>query len=217
MAFLEVSDLRKTFGKKIVFNGVSFSVERKDSVGLVGMSGQGKSVLIKTLIGFYKPDNGAIKINSSLLHPIGFSMQESSLYPSLTLVQNLVYFAEIYRVPRNERMFRIEKLIELLDLTAHAHVLVKKLSGGTKKRADIACALLTDPEMIIFDEPFAGLDPRLVRELAALIKKIHAMGKTIFISSHRLDILPEICSRFLLLENTQVREVQREALEEVYK
>ena len=103
MGLIELIGIKKSFGKKEVLKGINLSVENREIVGLIGKSGSGKSVLIKIMIGFFKPDSGNIIINSSAKSPIGYSMQENALYDYLTVKQNLDYFSRINNIPRKIR------------------------------------------------------------------------------------------------------------------
>jgi len=216
MNVLFVDKISKRFGRSKVLDEVSFSVEKGEVVGLVGRSGVGKSVLIKILVGFYRPDKGSVAVNSESLNPIGYSMQDNALYDQLTIGQNLKYFAGIHKLSRKIRNDRIKLLIDKLNLNDYSNILVKNLSGGTKKRADIACALLADPEVIIFDEPFLGLDPVLTDALSSFIMSLGKLGKAILVSSHRTDELGKICTRLMMLKTGKLYQINKSQMKEVY-
>ena len=216
MVLLKIEEVSKAFGRKKVLERVSLKVNQGEIVGLVGNSGVGKSVLIKTLIGFFMPDFGKIIVESKKKYPIGFSMQENSLYDNLTLRQNLNFFSEIYGIERKNRKSKIEEVFNFLKLKDYENVLVKNLSGGTKKRGDIACAFLSDPEILILDEPFIGLDPSLAESLVEIIRTANKSGKTFIISEHRIDILKEICTDFAWLYNRKLEKINKADLEYIY-
>jgi len=211
---VEVDDVSKSFGKKSILKGVNFYADKNEIVGLVGPSGAGKSVLIKLLIGFLSPDSGAVRLSPGAV--LGFSMQNNSLYDYLTVKQNLFYFARIFLVPSSVRKQVIKDLIQRLDLESYEDVLVKNLSGGTRKRVDIACALVNNPEILVLDEPFLGLDPSLVRKLSSFISELNKEGKTVIVSSHRLDELSKLCSRFVLVKDGGTWVVDKARVGEVY-
>ena len=210
MDVIELKEVGKSFKKNIILRDVSFNVSQGDVFGIVGPSGSGKSVLIKMLIGFLEPDKGSLKVKSS----IGFSMQNNSLYDTLTLRQNLNYFAKIYGV-KNKRD-RIDYLIESLSLVDFEWQLVGNLSGGTKKRVDLACALLNSPEILVLDEPFVGLDSRLVRQLMGIFKSLNEGGVTIVFSSHMMEYVKVFCKKVFFVENKTGFLISPEQLEEVY-
>ena len=203
--------VNKSFGKKDVLKNINFSINTGDIIGLVGKSGSGKSILIKTIIGFLKPDSGDI-ILTNPEKKINFSMQGNSIYDYLTVKQNFVYFAKMYGLKRKERKKVIEEIINELDLKDFEDVIVKNLSGGTQKRVDIGCALLNDPELIVMDEPFLGLDPELVNKLGATIIRLNRAGKTLLISSHDIGILGKICKQFASIRNGNLSLIKKEQI-----
>ena len=211
---ISITNLRKTFKRKTIFDEATIKINKKDIVGLIGPSGQGKSVFIKTIIKFLKPNSGEIKIDSK---EIGFSMQANSIYETLTVIQNLNYFGKLYGVSRKERKERSALLLKELGLEQYEKTLVNKLSGGTKKRVDIACALINDPEILVLDEPFLGLDPELIESLSRFFLYLNEKGKTILISSHRISEISLICTRFILMKNKTISEIKKEKIREAYK
>jgi ABC-2 type transport system ATP-binding protein len=216
MIVFSIENLYKKMGGKQVLNGVNLSIEKGEVLGLVGRSGSGKTVLIKTIIGFLKPDKGQIKINSKSNYPIGYSMQENAIYENLTVLQNLRYFASINRIKWRIKRQRIRELIKSMDLGEYKRKLVKNISGGTKKRVDLACALLGDPDIVVLDEPLLGLDPGLVDSILGIIKKIEKQGKTVIISSHQIAELSRVCSRFVLLKDGIMYKIKQKQLGTVY-
>lgn len=213
---MTVSNISKSFGKKKVLDNVNFSIKPGEIIGLIGYSGAGKSVLIKIILGLLKSDTGNIETYSTSKDPIGISFQENAIYDNLTVKQNFKYFSRIYGLKKDFSEKQIDSLINLLSLNDFENVLVRKLSGGTKKRVDIGCALLKDPEIIIFDEPLSGLDSKLINNLLQLFLYLNKSGKTIIITSHQLYELYRICNRFLLLKDKQIFEVEKSKLSEVY-
>lgn len=216
MDILIIENLYKKFGKKEVLKGVNLAVEKGEILGLVGRSGAGKSVLIKTIIGFFQPDSGRIIINTESNFPINYSMQENAIYGDLTVEQNLNYFATINGIHGKIKKQRIQELLKEMSLDEYRKVLVKNLSGGTKKRVDLACCLLPNPEIIVLDEPLLGLDPSLISSITDLIQKLHEQGKTVIISSHQIQELSQICSRVILLRKGILYNIKKEQLREVY-
>lgn len=217
MDVLSFKGVNKSFKKIKILEDISLSIKKGDSVGIVGRSGSGKSVLIKIMIGFLKPDSGKILTSNGYENNVGFSMQNNSLYDNLTVKQNLNYFSKLYKIPRKRRKIIIPPIIERLDLKGFENTTVKKLSGGTKKRVDLGCSLLSDPEILVLDEPFLGLDPELMVKLQKFILELNKRGKTVIISSHRINELKEICSRFLLIKDKKLAPVEKDKLIEAYK
>ena len=216
MAVIEVKNISKSFKGKKIFDNASLSVEKGEIFCLVGQSGIGKTVFLKMLAGFFKPDSGSIFIRTKEKNSIGISMQENSIYGNLTLKQNLFYFARLYNVDRKTAKEEISRLIKLLSLENFEDTLVKKLSGGTKKRLDIACSLLNNPEVLILDEPLLGLDPQLVSVILRLILYLNRKGKTIIITSHMIPEISVVGTRFAVLKNKKISSIDKSKLKEAY-
>ena len=133
----------------------------------------------------------------------------------MTLEQNLNYFSKIYSI--KNRKYVIVSVIKLLELEEYRHIVVKKLSGGTKKRVDLACALLNSPDILVLDEPFSGLDSFLVNSISNFLRGIEKMGVTIVLSSHLLDQVGNLCNRFFFIDNKKMTEITKERLVSLYK
>lgn len=214
MSLVSLKGVGKSFGKEKILGDINLDIKKGEVVGIVGPSGAGKSVLVKMLIGFLKPSEGEITFQMNPL--IGFSMQDNSLYDHLTVDQNAKYFSKIYGVPREDWKARIPRLIESLNLKDFEKVLVKNLSGGTKKRADLVCSLLNNPDILILDEPFLGLDPSLVKALSKYITDLNRQGKTIIISSHRTNELSRLASRILMVKDKTLKEITKSEINNAY-
>lgn len=212
---IEVKNLRKSFKNKKVLDNLNLKINKGKILGIIGPSGEGKSVLIKTLIGFYKPTLGEITYNIPN-EKINFSMQNNSLYKSLTVKQNWNYFSKINGIKRKTRKKRIDELLKQLNLEEFKNTVVRDLSGGTKKRTDIGCALLTDPNIIILDEPFTGLDQELVKTLARYALLLKEQGKAIIIVSHRIKLMSRICDEIFLLKNKCITKIDKDKIWEKY-
>lgn len=208
-------DVSKSFGRKSVLENVNFSADKGEIVGLIGSSGSGKSVLIKVLVGFFAPTTGRVVLGSDN-STIGLSMQDNSLYDKLTVKQNLYYFSRVFGVKNSVRKNVINGLISRLELTDYQNVLVSDISGGTKKRVDIACALVHDPDIVFFDEPLLGLDPKKVDEIIELLVGLKKEGKTIIVSSHILDKLSNICDRIILVKDKKAFVIDKRKIGEAY-
>ena len=193
MDVVSIKGVSKSFGKKEVLQDLNLSIGKGERVGIFGYNGSGKSVLIKIIAGFLKQDKGRIEHSGT----IGFSAQNNSIYGGLTVRENLLYFSDLYNV--KQKKSRIEELIEDAYLQPYSNTLVMELSGGTQKRVDIACALLNDPEIIVLDEPFTGLDPILVKELINFLYELNKKGKTIIVSSHILHIFEDFCNKLIFI------------------
>ncbi len=210
MSVIDLKGVSVKFKGNFVLNDVSFSVEDGDVFGIIGPSGSGKSVLIKLLIGFLEPYKGKVGVNSK----VGFSMQNNSIYDNLTLRQNLNYFGKMYGVKNIKD--RVDYLVEMLSLGEHEGKLVRELSGGTRKRVDLACAMLNSPEILVLDEPFVGLDSRLVNQLIGFLKSLNEGGMTVVLSSHLLENVKGFCNKVLFVEGGRTKLIDPGKLERVY-
>jgi ABC-type multidrug transport system ATPase subunit len=201
---LVADNLVTGYGKFKIAN-VTFTLESGDILGLVGRSGSGKSTVIETLIGIKKPVRGNLKAyvndkETKLNELIGYSPQENSLYDFLTIEENLVTFGRLHkmRMPKIREMKKF--LLDRLDLENSRYKLIKQLSGGMQKRADLAVSLIHSPKIIILDEPFNGLDVSLQRFIWILLKELAEEGRIIIISSHMLRDAQKNCKHMALIE-----------------
>jgi ABC-2 type transport system ATP-binding protein len=207
---IKLSGITKKYKDKAVLDNIDLSINKQEIIGITGPSGSGKSVLIKIIIGYLKQDKGTVSIKSRL----GFSTQENSFYDNLTLRQNLNYFSKIYDV--KERKDKIKEILRTLSLEEYEKYLVKNLSGGTKKRVDIACALLNEPEILILDEPFVGLDQLLIKQLSDFLTELNKNGMTIIMSSHVLAPIEALCNKIIFIKDKKLFLVKKSDLKEAF-
>jgi ABC-2 type transport system ATP-binding protein len=204
---VEVSELTKIMNERIIVDRISFSVESGEIFGLLGANGSGKTTTFNMLSGLLAPSSGtiimlgkSIKEMQRLPRPeMGFVMQENSFYETLTVRENLEFFAEMIGIPSAEKTGRIRKLLQDMSLSEKADTLASRLSGGMKKRLNMACALVHDPKIVLLDEPTVGLDPVVRKEIWALIERMHASNKTIIITSHYMDEVERLCHRVAIM------------------
>lgn len=222
---LQIRGLSKSFGKKQVLDAVDLDINSGEIFGVIGMSGAGKTTLLEILIGFIKPDNGTImfipRVTTSAVpentSPVsitkepdtikkifGFATQEPSFYDKLTVEENLRYFASLYNLKKEDIANKINSILDFVDLSDEKQTLAGDLSGGMKKRLDIACSLINNPSILILDEPTADLDPVSRKHIWNLIKKINAQGSTIIVSSHFLEEMDILCNRIAWLHNKKI-------------
>jgi ABC-2 type transport system ATP-binding protein len=204
--FIEVS---KLFNDKIVLDNVNLKIKENQLLGLVGISGAGKTTLFRLLLQLYEPDKGKIeykgkKITTDFKQVVGFASQEGSFYPKLTIMENLEYFGKMYGLKKETLIENANSILETIGLVESINKRADKLSGGMKRRLDFAIALIHNPQIIIFDEPTTGLDVIIKDDIWALINKIHKLGKTIIISSHNLVELEQNCQKIIFVKEGQV-------------
>lgn len=230
---LQVSNLTKEFGNKIVLDNISFDVQQGEVFGIIGMSGSGKTTLLNHLIGFLEPDEGDIKYHSSRLLDqkntkelrkiqsnmievkklFGFAPQAASYYPKLTVRENLEHFGALHKVDSKIIKENMERLLSLTQLDVHRDKLAEHLSGGQQRRLSIMCGLIHNPEILILDEPTADLDPVLRDETWKLIRAINKLGTTVVVASHFLEELEEACERVAIISNGKL--VQYGTIEDI--
>lgn len=179
--------------------GVTFDLDPGEIFGLIGRSGSGKSTLIRVLVGLDRFSAGTLTFGQGVT--IGYSPQANALYPYLTVEENLATFAHLNGVDRYAFEQRVGPLLERLDLTLHRHRQVRELSGGMQKRVDIAAALIHEPNVIVLDEPFNGLDIALQRFIWGFLQELAQQGRAIIVTSHILGDIQRNCTELGLIEN----------------
>lgn len=205
-AAVEVSELVKIIRERIIVDRISFSVEEGECFGLLGSNGSGKTTTFNMLSGLMPPSSGTITILGKSLKElqksrpeIGLVTQENSFYETLTVGENLDFFAAQFGIPKAEGRARAKKLLEQMMLSEKAGVLASKLSGGMKTRLNIACSLIHDPKVVFLDEPTVGLDPLVRQGIWSVIEGLHAQRKTVIITSHYMEEIERLCGRVAIM------------------
>jgi len=209
MTTLHAHGLSKSFRGRRVVDGVSFSVAPGEVVGLLGPNGAGKTTSFHCVVGLLAPDAGEVRLGernlSGLpLHErarmgIGYLPQEPSIFRKLTVRQNFLLVLEGFGMTRAEQEEKADELLTEFDLLRVADARGETLSGGERRRAEIARSLLADPRFMLFDEPFAGVDPIAVHDLQRLIHRLREKGLGILITDHAVRETLGICDRAVLL------------------
>lgn len=197
MKMLECTALTKTYNDKFVVNSLSFRVNKGEIFALLGSNGAGKTTTIKMLLGLVRADSGSINIDSGVR--IGYSPETPYFPPFLTGYEVLDYYAGIQKISKTRRKTEIIRLLEMTGLE-NDKTRVRNYSKGMLQRLALAQALLGDPELLILDEPTAGLDALGRHEIMQLITKLKAEGKTIIINSHILNDIERICDRGIIIK-----------------
>jgi ABC-2 type transport system ATP-binding protein len=194
-AVIEVKDLKKVFGSFTAVNDISFQIPRGCIFGLLGPNGSGKSTTIRMLCGVLHPTSGkaavmgfdVVKETEQVRHSLGYMSQRFSLYEDLTVSENLDFYAGVYRLSKKTRDERKHDLILMADLTGKEKTLAGRLSGGYKQRLALGCALIHKPDLLILDEPTAGVDPVSRRVFWQIIHSLSSQGITILVTTHYMD------------------------------
>lgn len=190
--------LKKTYHNKTVVNNLSFCVKKGEVFAFLGNNGAGKTTTIKMILGLAHKDSGEVKIDKNIL--IGYSPETPYFPPFLTGYEVLDYYAKIQKRPKNSRSSEILKLLDTVGLENNK-TRVKNYSKGMLQRLALAQSLLGDPDLLILDEPTAGLDALGRREIFQLIKKLKNTGKTFIINSHILCDIERVCDRGIIIKN----------------
>jgi len=200
---LSIKNLSKSFGKRKAVNNLSFDIKEGEIFGFLGPNGAGKSTAIRSMLALIKPDEGDIEIfgksvmkqKNSALQGVGALVERPDFYEYLSAHQNLSLLATMDNVSKK----RIDEVLAIVGLTDRRDDKVKAYSQGMKQRLGIAQALLCDPKLLILDEPTNGLDPRGMKEVRDLIRKLSQEGITILLSSHILHEVEQVCSTMAII------------------
>ncbi|MEW5849984.1 MAG: LPS export ABC transporter ATP-binding protein [Myxococcota bacterium] len=213
-ARLVAQGLVKTYGKRRVVDGVSFEVGRGEVVGLLGPNGAGKSTSFHMVAGLVTPDAGRVALGDTLLTGLplyrraraglGYLPQEASIFRRMSVRDNLLAVLEGMKLSRAEQNARADTLLAEFGLSGLAQSLGEQLSGGERRRAEIARALCTNPTHLLFDEPFAGVDPIAVADIQRVIRDLKARGLGILITDHNVRETLDVCDRAYLINRGQI-------------
>lgn len=211
---LSVENLQKLYGDCAVINDLNFSLYPGEVVGLLGPNGAGKTTLFHILLGFLKQTQGDIFLhNEEISHlathkrtllGIGYLPQESSIFQSLTVKENILCVLETFPFSKKERMEKLHNVLEQMHITTLKDKKGKYLSGGEKRRVEIARLLVCTPNILLLDEPFANIDPITIAEVKNIIQMLSKKGITIFITDHNAREICTCCSRCYILANGNI-------------
>jgi len=221
---LDVRNLARSFGPKKAVDGISFGVPRGEIMGLLGPNGAGKTTAIRMIMGILVPDAGEISFDFDG-HPqaldkskIGYLPEERGLYEDVKVCDNLVYLASLKGLPAEEARREALRWLDRLDLGEYADQKLEKLSKGMQQKVQFVASVLHRPELVLFDEPFAGLDPVNQDLFKGLIRELQAGGTTVLLSAHQMNLVEELCdSIFLINHGREVLSGKLEEIKESYK
>jgi lipopolysaccharide export system ATP-binding protein len=211
---LETRDIRKSFSGRPVVRGVSLDIAPGEVVGLLGPNGAGKTTTFYMVVGVEAPDHGTIHwngedITAEPMHRrarlgIGYLPQESSVFRSLTVWENLMALGELQPIPKTDQVARCEALLAEFHLEKVRNTLGQSLSGGERRRCELARALVTEPRILLLDEPFAGVDPKSVGEIQTLVDHLKTRGIGILITDHNVRETLQISDRAYILADGMI-------------
>ena len=206
---LQVKDLRKTFAATVALDGVTFEVQPGELFGLLGPNGAGKTTTIRISLGIIEPDSGTVRFNGKELNPemkniLAYLPEERGLYRKSKVIDVLVYFGGLRGVQPGEARKRAEHWLKKFDLSGYANRKVNELSKGMQQKVQFIACLLHEPELLILDEPFSGLDPVNQIIMKDLMRELKQAGKTIIFSTHQMEQAEKLCDRICLIDRGKV-------------
>jgi len=206
---LSSTNLIKKYKRRAVVNGVSVEVNPGEVVGLLGPNGAGKTTTFYMIIGFIRPNAGRVFIGEKDITSlpmykrarmgIGYLAQETSVFRKLTVEQNIRAILQMHRLSRKEQSKRLEQLLEQLDIKHLRKQKAYSLSGGERRRVEITRVLVTEPQFILLDEPFAGIDPIAVEDIQKIISRLNEQGLGVLITDHNVRETLSICDRAYIM------------------
>ena len=217
---LEVRDLRKSFGGNEVLHGISFSVESGNALGLLGRNGAGKTTTIRILMNVFKGNAGSVLLDGKPFdpakHQIGYMPEERGLYPKKTVSEQLIYLGMLRGLSAKKAKENMKKWLAKMEVSEYENRKLETLSKGNQQKVQLAQTLITDPKIIILDEPFSGLDPVNSQILKDVISEQIQQGKLVIFSSHQMSYVEEFCQQIAILNHGDVvlsgelKEIKRE-------
>ena len=202
---LELRNIEKSFGEKKVLTGVSFKAEGGKAFGLLGRNGAGKTTSIRILMDVFPANSGEVLIDGQPIDynkiGIGYLPEERGLYPKKIIIDQLTYFAELKGMSRKAAVQSIDYWLGRLGMTEYRNKKLETLSKGNQQKIQLITALAHDPDIIILDEPFSGLDPVNAMLLKDVVKEQIAKGKIVLFSSHQMSYIEEFCDSIAILNN----------------
>ena len=207
---LQLENINRSFGAHHVLKDVSFTVQPGRLTGFVGSNGAGKTTTMRIALGVLSADSGTVRIagrpvGSEDRRRFGYMPEERGLYPKMRVAEQLVYLARLHGLTAKAAQQNAAALLERLDLAERATDDVQTLSLGNQQRAQIAAALVHDPEILVLDEPFSGLDPLAVEVVLGVLKERADAGNPVLFSSHQLDIVERLCDDLVVIADGAIR------------
>ncbi len=200
---LSIEELKKSFGEKEVLRGFSFTAKSGEAFGLLGRNGAGKTTTIRILMGVFPADSGRVLVDGEPIDykriGIGYLPEERGLYPKKKIIDQLTYFAMLKGMQRQEAVKSVDHWLERLGMTEYRDKKLETLSKGNQQKIQLVTALAHDPDVVILDEPFSGLDPVNAQLLKDVVREEIGRGKIVLFSSHQMGYIEEFCDSICIL------------------
>lgn len=223
---LEVNRVKKSFGDTEILHGITFEVESGSALGLLGRNGAGKTTTIRILMDVFKANEGNILLDGAPFdrrkHQIGYLPEERGLYPKKTVQEQLVYLAMLRGMKKKEAVENTKKWLERLEVAQYLNRKLETLSKGNQQKVQLASTLVCNPEIIILDEPFSGLDPVNSQILKDVVKELIQEGRIVIFSSHQMSYVEEFCDNIAIIDHGEIvlkgmlQEIKREYGKHLY-
>lgn len=205
---LQTENLQKSFGEKTVLKGVSLSVSSGRALGLLGRNGAGKTTAIRIIMNVFSPDSGKVLLDgkpmASQKVKIGYLPEERGLYPKKIIMPQLIYFGRLNGLTAKQAEQNGDRLLKRLGMTEYRNKRLDTLSKGNQQKIQLVATLIADPDIVILDEPFSGLDPVNAMLLKDIVKEMIAAGKIVLFSSHQMNYIEEFCSDIAILNGGKI-------------
>lgn len=206
---IKLTGVSKKYAEKKVLNSIELEIQSGQIVGYIGQNGAGKTTTIKILVGMIKDFNGSVEVCGfdnrkdplEVKKRIGYVPELATIYETLTPFEYLEFVGNIYQIKNSEVRSRAEKMLRILDLEREMHQPMMTFSKGMKQKVLFIAAIIHNPEVIILDEPLSGLDAHSIVLVKEILIKLAKSGKTIFYSSHLMDVVEKVCDRIIILSN----------------
>ena len=205
---LEVKDITKSFGDKQVLHGISFEVQSGRALGLLGRNGAGKTTTIRILMDVFRANSGEVLLDGEKFnqrkHLIGYLPEERGLYPKKKVIEQMVYLGRIRGISKSEAVANSKKWLKRLGVLEYENAKLETLSKGNQQKVQLASRLVCDPDIVILDEPFSGLDPVNSRILQDVVMELIGQNKIVIFSSHQMSYVEEFCKDIVIINKGDV-------------
>jgi ABC-2 type transport system ATP-binding protein len=206
MPVVEVNNIVKSYADKVAVSDLSFSVARSEIFGLIGPNGAGKTTTIRMMMDIIKPDTGEVtilgeKLSEASKNRLGYLPEERGLYRKLTVIDSIVYLGSLKGMDKNSVEKKADELLNRTGMLPHKGKKIEELSRGMGQIIQFIVTIIHDPELVVLDEPFAGLDPVNTELLKRIFVDLRNQGKAVILSTHQMNQVEELCDRILMIDN----------------
>jgi ABC-2 type transport system ATP-binding protein len=208
MLAVEINHIFKSFSDQAVVDDLSFSIARGEMFGLIGPNGAGKTTTIRMMMDIIKPDSGEVtilgeKLSEATKNSLGYLPEERGLYKKLSVLESIVYFASLKGMDKHSAAEKAEELLNQTGMLATKKKRIEELSRGMGQIIQLIVTIIHNPQLVVLDEPFSGLDPVNIELLKGMLADLRDQGKAVILSTHQMNQVEELCDRILMIHNGQ--------------